>query len=73
MHMLTTGKESIADINANFSTRLAQCHLAESRVLNESQSSYVLGTKRARLYSVREVTGKMPLGIDKDHMRVSAT
>ena len=46
--MLTTGKESIADINADFSTKLAHCQLAESRVLNESQSSYVLVTKRAR-------------------------
>lgn len=69
MHMLTGDEESMADINANLSTKLAHCHLAESRVLNESQSSYVWRPKEQGHFSVREVTGKMPLGIDREHMR----
>lgn len=39
MHMLTGDKEKVAEVNGNFCTKLACHHLAESRVLNESENS----------------------------------
>lgn len=48
MRLLTGSEQAAEDINANFSTKLAYCPLAERGVLNESQSSRVWGTEKAR-------------------------
>lgn len=48
MHTLAGGEELAADTDANFSIRLVHCHLPEIRMLKESQSSYILGSEKAR-------------------------
>lgn len=73
MHTLPGGEELVADTDANFSIRLVHCHLAEIRVLKESQSSYIWDLKKQGHSSLRKATGKMPQGINWDHLRSSAT